>query len=117
MGAFADPDNWAIGSWEFDWVNANVIRDRAQNIAHAANKPFIIEETGTKVPPLHPTLSEVLPCAINAKMTVHSHLEGSMCSQLSNGAFLQYLPSWPAVKLMCNNHVALLCSERLPVQP
>ncbi|CAK0742592.1 hypothetical protein CVIRNUC_001407 [Coccomyxa viridis] len=42
------PDNWAIGSWEFDWVNANVIRDRAQNIAHAANKPFIIEETGMK---------------------------------------------------------------------
>ena len=46
MGTFADPDNWAIGSWEFDWVNANVIRDRAQNIAHAAKKHFIIEETG-----------------------------------------------------------------------
>ena len=50
--ACADPDNWAIGSWEFNWVNANVIRDRAQNIAHAANKPFIIEETGMKVPHL-----------------------------------------------------------------
>ena len=64
MGAFADPDNWAIGSWEFDWVNANVIRDRAQNIAHAANKPFIIEETGMKVPHLHSTLPEVPSCAI-----------------------------------------------------
>ena len=64
MGAFADPDNWAIGSWEFDWVNANVIRDRAQNIAHAANKPFIIEETGMKVPPQHFTLSGLLPRAI-----------------------------------------------------
>ncbi|CAL5219410.1 g1238 [Coccomyxa viridis] len=41
------PDNWAIQSWEFDWVNANVIRDRAA-IAHAQNKPFIIEETGMK---------------------------------------------------------------------
>ena len=46
--ASADPDNWAIQSWEFNWVNANVIRDRAA-IAHSQNKPFIIEETGMKV--------------------------------------------------------------------
>ncbi|BDA49884.1 probable mannan endo-1,4-beta-mannosidase 7 at N-terminal half [Coccomyxa sp. Obi] len=39
------PDNWAIQAYEFDWVNANFIRDRA-SIAHAANKPIIIEETG-----------------------------------------------------------------------
>lgn len=44
----ADPDNWAIQAYEFDWVNANVIRDRA-SIAHAANKPIIIEETGMQV--------------------------------------------------------------------
>ena len=30
-------------------MNVNVIRDRAA-IAHAQNKPFIIEETGMKVP-------------------------------------------------------------------
>ena len=30
-------------------MNANVIQDRAA-IAHAQNKPFIIEETGMKVP-------------------------------------------------------------------
>ena len=46
--ASADPDNWAIQSWEFDWVNVNVIQDRAA-IAHSQNKPFIIEETGMKV--------------------------------------------------------------------
>ena len=44
----AAPDNWAIQSYEFDWVNANFIRDRA-SIAHAQNKPFIIEETGMQV--------------------------------------------------------------------
>ena len=44
----ADPDNWKIDAWEFDWVNLNVIRDRAA-FAHARNKPFIIEETGMKV--------------------------------------------------------------------
>jgi hypothetical protein len=44
----ADPDNWAIEAYEFDWVNVNFIRDRAA-IAHAQNKPFIIEETGMKV--------------------------------------------------------------------
>ena len=44
----ADPDNWAIQAYEFDWVNANFIRDRAA-IAHAQNKPFIIEETGMQV--------------------------------------------------------------------
>lgn len=44
----ADPDNWKIDAWEFDWVNLNVIRDRAA-IAHARNKPIIIEETGMKV--------------------------------------------------------------------
>ncbi|KAK9902791.1 hypothetical protein WJX75_006160 [Coccomyxa subellipsoidea] len=41
------PDNWAIEAYEFDWVNVNFIRDRAA-IAHAQNKPFIIEETGMK---------------------------------------------------------------------
>ena len=60
MCTFADPDNWAIDSWEFDWVNANAICDHAQNIAHAANKPFIIEETGMKVPP---NLLEAPQCA------------------------------------------------------
>ena len=46
--ACADPDNWKIDAWEFAWVDLNVIRDRAA-IAHARNKPFIIEETGMKV--------------------------------------------------------------------
>ena len=45
---FADPDNWAIQAYEFDWVNQNFIADRA-SIAHAQNKPFIIEETGMQV--------------------------------------------------------------------
>ena len=44
----ADPDNWAIQAYEFDWVNQNFIADRAA-IAHAQNKPFIIEETGMQV--------------------------------------------------------------------
>ena len=96
IGTFADPDNWAIGSWEFDWVNANVIRDRAQNIAHAANKPFIIEETGMKVPPLHSTLSEVPPRAILMPRWLCIPILKGQCIAISSKEHsLQYIPSQP----------------------
>ena len=65
----ADPDNWAIQSWEFDWVNANVIRDRAA-IVHAQNKPFIIEETGMKV--LSTTCS-ICPTGSYRWQDIHCH--------------------------------------------
>ena len=45
-----DPDNWNIPASDFAWVNTYFVRDRAQ-IAHAANKPIIIEETGMRVSP------------------------------------------------------------------
>ena len=40
-------DNWAIPASEYEWVRTNFIADRA-NIAHAAGKPIIMEESGMK---------------------------------------------------------------------
>ena len=88
MCACADPDNWAIDSWEFDWVNANVIRDRAQNIAHAANKPFIIEETGMKVPP---TPSEAPPCAVFVQGGLCTPIFSQVASQQGSSSRCVYL--------------------------
>jgi mannan endo-1,4-beta-mannosidase len=39
------PDNWNIPSQDMWWVKDYLVRDRA-NIAHAAGKPIIMEETG-----------------------------------------------------------------------
>ena len=40
-------DNWGISASNYDWVRTNFIADRA-NIAHAAGKPIIMEESGMK---------------------------------------------------------------------
>ena len=40
-------DNWAISASDYEWVRTNFIADRA-NIAHAAGKPIIMEESGMK---------------------------------------------------------------------
>ena len=66
----ADPDNWKIDAWEFDWVNLNVIRDRAA-IAHARNKPFIIEETGMKV---HPQFYFLVVRLVPVELSTHLHI-------------------------------------------
>jgi hypothetical protein len=47
----ADPDHWNIPASDFAWVNTYFVHDRAQ-IAQAANKPIIIEETGMIVSPV-----------------------------------------------------------------
>lgn len=47
----ADPDHWNIPASDFAWVNTYFVHDRAQ-IAQAANKPIIIEETGMMVSPI-----------------------------------------------------------------
>ncbi|RZA22353.1 MAG: hypothetical protein EOP10_15615 [Proteobacteria bacterium] len=39
------PDNWGISSSEFDFVERELIADRAR-LAHAVNKPIILEEAG-----------------------------------------------------------------------
>ena len=40
-------DNWGIPAYDYQWVRTNMIADRA-NIAHAAGKPIIMEESGMK---------------------------------------------------------------------
>ncbi|RZA26887.1 MAG: hypothetical protein EOP10_02065 [Proteobacteria bacterium] len=39
------PDNWGISSSEFDFVERELIADRAR-LAHSVNKPIVLEETG-----------------------------------------------------------------------
>lgn len=81
MLASADPDNWAIQSWEFNWVNVNVIRDRAA-IAHSQNKPFIIEETGMKVLACPVPLHQYIFAACLSKCFTPLHMQVTSSSSL-----------------------------------
>lgn len=51
------PDNWGIPVWNASWVNDHFVRDRAR-IAHAAGKPIIMEEYGSR--PGYKTRDEIL---------------------------------------------------------
>ena len=105
--ASADPDNWAIQSWEFNWVNVNVIRDRAA-IAHSQNKPFIIEETGMKVLACPVPLHQYISAACLSKCFTPLHMQITSSSSLR--------VSYNTMAVHSSITMLRICAERLPLQ-
>ena len=102
----ADPGNWEVPSYVAADFATDFIHQRAK-VAQAANKPFILEETGKAVRPLHMSFCAQQKCESGCWPSLSHMPQWQYCS---NSLYLPCHVSLPA--LLCSLSANEACWKR-----